>query len=293
MKKIYIILLLTSIFMSCNGNLDKTKLIGADIRLFKNTVAEKVSKAIVKGDTATIIKEINSGVPVNFQDEIYGNSLLMIAILHNNSSSIKCLLKLGADPNLYSDTTKHLGDNPVILSSFLTSSSPEILQLLIDYGGDPNSITRGVKKAYNGDLIPTRMSAIEAASRRSLDKVKILVRSGANFDILDDWESPGALNAALIHDKMDIVLYLLEHGADFTLPYMKYDYTKRPYEKYYVDILFKLRQVFLPLNSENYMNKIKVIEFLKERGLNYKESPIPENIVKRAKKNILTRGKNT
>ena len=32
------------------------------------------------------------------------------------------------------------------------------------------------------------------------------------------------------------------------------------------------------------MNKIKVIEFLKERGLNYKESPIPENIVKRAKK---------
>ena len=51
-----------------------------------------------------------------------------------------------------------------------------------------------------------------------------------------------------------------------------------------MDILSKLRQVFLPLNSENYMNKIKVIEFLKERGLNYKESPIPENIVKRAKK---------
>lgn len=51
-----------------------------------------------------------------------------------------------------------------------------------------------------------------------------------------------------------------------------------------MDILFKLRQIFLPLNSENYRYKVKVIELLKERGLNYNESPIPEFIVERAKK---------
>ncbi len=41
----------------------------------------------------------------------------MMATYYNNVESAKCLLELGANPNLYNDTTKLWGENSVLIAS--------------------------------------------------------------------------------------------------------------------------------------------------------------------------------
>lgn len=133
-------------------------------------------------------------------------------------------------------------------------------------------------------IISFRESALCLASHWSLEKVKILVEAGADVNQSTPDTYPGAIKSALDCENMDIALYLLKHGADYT---RKYPHIERiDGEKiYYVekDILFKLRQCILPLNSEQYKYKLKIIDFLQKRGLNYWDSEIPDYILEKIK----------
>ena len=82
---------------------------------------------------------------------------------------------------------------------------------------------------------------------------------------------------------MDIVLYLLKHGADYKWRLEEYDGEGNPY---YEDILYKLRQSVFRLDSQQYKDKLKVIKFLKDRGLDYWKFPIPEYVIDDIKKQI-------
>lgn len=47
-----------------------------------------------------------------------------------------------------------------------------------------------------------------------------------------------------------------------------------------------LRQCIYPLDSQEYKDKLKVVKFLKDRGLDYLKSPIPEYVIDDIKKQI-------
>lgn len=255
--------------------------LASDYRIFKDTPAWDLAKAVRDADTAEITYLVQEKkIPIDFQDSIYGNSLLSLAVYHNNLKSVKKILELGANPNLYEDTINQLGTNPVIDACFFNEEkSIEILKLLLDYGGDPNSVTKGITK--NGKYsFPFRQTALEAASRNgNIAKIKLLLNYGADINFVPDRDyDSDPLHEALSTRKMSAALYLLENGAKFDKEYIN------PFDKEKETILFILRKIDLPLDSEEYKFKLKIIAFLKEKGLDYYKEPIPDFMEKKIKR---------
>lgn len=270
----WIIIFLTLVY---NSFTEPHEYLASDYRIFKDTPAWDLAKAVRDADTAEITYLVQEKkIPIDFQDSIYGKSLLSLAVYHNNLKSVKKILELGADPNLYEDTINQQGTNPVIDACFFNEEiSIEILKLLLDYGGDPNSVTKGVNDGH-----PYRMSAMEAsATFGDAEKIKVLIDYGAdvNFTPDRDYDTDPLLDA-LYTNKMRAALYLLENGAKFDKEYIN------PFSKEKETILFILRKIDLPLDSEEYKFKLKIIDFLKEKGLDYSKEPIPDFMIKRIKR---------
>ncbi len=105
MKNVILILILL-ILVSCekinrDEHVDQNKLIGSDYRLFQDTPAWSLAKAVWDNDIRTIRQKVNENPKIlNYQDPKYGNTLLHMSIYNNNYESFKELLKLGANPNI-------------------------------------------------------------------------------------------------------------------------------------------------------------------------------------------------
>lgn len=254
--------------------------LASDYRIFKDTPAWDLAKAVRDADTAEITYLVQEKkIPIDFQDSIYGNSLLSLAVYHNNLKSVKKLLELGADPNKYEDTLDLTGENVMITACTSLYPSDKILKLLLDYGGDPNSVTKGITK--NGEYsFPFRQTALEAASRNgNIAKIKLLLNYGADVNFTPDRDyDTDPLRDALYTEKMRAALCLLENGAKFDKEYIN------TFSKEKETILFILRKIDLPLDSEEYKFKLKIIAFLKEKGLDYSKEPIPDFMIKRIKR---------
>ncbi|MBR3830641.1 MAG: ankyrin repeat domain-containing protein [Muribaculaceae bacterium] len=270
----WIIIFLTLVY---NSFTEPHEYLASDYRIFKDTPAWDLAKAVRDADTAEITYLVQEKkIPIDFQDSIYGKSLLSLAVYHNNLKSVKKILELGADPNLYEDTINQQGTNPVIDACFFNEEiSVEILKLLLDYGGNPNSVTKGVDDGH-----PYRITAMEASANfGDTEKIKVLIDYGAdvNFTPDRDYDTDPLLDA-LYTNKMRAALYLLENGAKFDKEYIN------PFSKEKETILFILRKIDLPLDSEEYKFKLKIIDFLKEKGLDYSKEPIPDFMIKRIKR---------
>ncbi len=74
------------------------------------------------------------------------------------------------------------------------------------------------------------------------------------------------------------LLYLLEKGFDCKTIIS----TDIKSKKYYIQD--ELRFDLFPLNSTKYQDKMKVVEFLKSKGIDYRKVPIPEYVIKEAQK---------
>lgn len=279
MNAVKYLLIILLLLCSCSGNVDKSRLSGMDYRLFNGTIAERLARAVKNGDVETIREEVlNHNIPVDLKNKECGTTLLMMATYHNNLKSARCLLELGADPNLYEDTLGSWGENSVLIASRRITPSPEMLSLLISYGGDPNSQAKGIKYNNVRKPVPMRDFALQVASDRSIEKVRILVEAGADVNKVEDspYTSPSAMYSAIIHNNMDILLYLLQNGADYTETFLTVHSE--------CSILDMLRRSRYPLHSERHRQKMEVVKFLANKGLYYSKTPIPDWVIKWAKK---------
>ena len=121
------VLLLTS----CNREtkVDKTTLLAKDYRLFQDTPAWILAKAVEDDNLEKIKKEvIDNKVDINYQESRFGKSLLMLAIINNQYNTSEELLKLGANPNL---KDFYRGSNAIIDASYIEDS--RYLKLLLKY----------------------------------------------------------------------------------------------------------------------------------------------------------------
>lgn len=272
---------------------DKKGLLGRDFRLFQGTKAWELAKAVEDENIEGIKLQVNKvGIPVDYKEERFGETLLMLAVRNNKYISVKTLLELGADPNEPNDTIHNWGENAIIIASEFPRISPKILKLLLEYGGNPNSVCRG-KQEYNDEWIPIRHFPLYDAVPifGDFEKVRILVEAGADVNMQTEDTGAGAIEVAIIRDRMDVLLYLLEHGGDYYKKFERQDFSSpSPSPSYYVDILYMLRLCFYPIGSEEYKYKLKVIDFLNKRGLDYKSSEIPnkgsDNAIEIIKKEI-------
>ena len=285
MRQNIIVLVMTVCLTGCMVK-DKQPPIGMSPEIFSNTPGWKSAKAIMNDDTVSLSKELERNPDlITLKDPYYGFSLLFTAVLNNKIKATEKLLKAGFDPNLVSDTIKGTGSTPITVASYHITSTPIILDLLLRYGGNPDSKQRFSLRMvnFNTEVQDTiNCHAITDAARKDLSKVKLLLNYGAD---VNPKEGLSPLYMAVALDKMEIALYLLENGADYNEKYEAEDVDSRQSQsRGYATVADKLRYVIVPLDSREYEFKLKVIDFLKGKGIDYYETEIPDhaqNLIKR------------
>ena len=216
MKKIFLIALISS----CNAfqtheestNIYKTRkynkltrpdqnLTGYNIELFENTLVWNVAKAVYEQDTVYIIKSHKLDTTfISFQENKFGMTLLEWAVFNGRYLSAKALCNLGGSPNTQSKD----GRTPLIAAA-TNETSTELLNLLIQYGGNVNLSTNWGTPLYH-------------AAATSLENVQFLVKSGANTNDTN-WN---ALSNACFSMKIEIVYYLiLDCNANYMHPIIR------------------------------------------------------------------------
>jgi len=130
-----------------------------------------VAKAIRKDNTQQIADLINNNNSINVNATgNHGMTLLGWACAHRSPKSVEKLLELNADPNLEIID----GDSKIHLVAITASGvNDKVFELLLDYNGNPNGRMDGA---------PAIFKTIYA---RRLDRLKLLVKKGADIDIID------------------------------------------------------------------------------------------------------------
>ena len=237
-----LLVLLSSACIDREAPVDKKKLLGDDFRLFQGTIAWNLAKAVQDENADEIRRQVqDKNIPIDYKEDRWKQTLLMLATHNNKKESVKALLELGANPNVPCDTIRYRGDNSVIIASRFSRVSPEILKMLLEYGGNPNSTERGVQQDNLGNWIPARHFALFEAVDLDGDyeKVRMLVEAGADVNMQTEDTGAGAMYVALTFDRMDVLLYLLEHGADYNRKFKRIDVISSKdsayYKSFYVD----------------------------------------------------------
>jgi hypothetical protein len=277
MKK-YCAIFLMSVFCSCIGQTDKSKLGGSDYRLFEDTPVWELVQAIQRNDINRVRKlAASTHVDLNFREERFGQTLLMLTISNNQFTMCKELLTLGADPNVHD---RYDGSSAIIKAAGVSTprNDTTFIKLLLSYGANPNDEeTVKVRDGKIGARTP-----LLSATKQSLAKVMVLVQAGADINYKSD-RIVTPLNSSLIADRYDISLYLLKLGADFTIPVVHRP-AKGSTEGLDVNIQNFLREQMFPLGSLHHELKMKIVGFLYSKGINYEKAPIPDVIVTKAKR---------
>ncbi len=217
MKKSTLILLFAmlvcTIAYACT--LDKSKMSAYNIRLWYDTPAEELAKAVKDGDTTKINKILNEGkISVDYPDPQNGFTLLTWALELKRDEMVQFLLEKGANPNI-----RYIyGRSPIHTECRNVDDDTFRLRALLDHGADPNLMESPPPQFWEGinANIRNNLFPITQTATRSLTKTKILLEAGADPN-LSIRKCPGrsGLLWAVMLGKKDIVKYLLlEGGAD-------------------------------------------------------------------------------
>jgi|JI8StandDraft_1071087.scaffolds.fasta_scaffold12028_4 ankyrin repeat protein len=230
-----------------------SELTGYDIRLFQNSPVWNLAKAIEFEDMDEVLRILkDEKVDVNYATSKGGSTLLTYCIRTHDIVCVKNLLEYKANPN-------HINNYGESLMILATGTTPEIVKLLLDCGGNPNLEMR--KKETN-EIISTPLSM--ACRHGEFEIVNLLLAAGADVNV-----KALALKEALTHNKMEILLNLLKTGADYRA---KLDSVEGRGDLYIQD---ELRFSLFQLDSKEYTQKMKVVDFLTKKGINYRATPIP------------------
>lgn len=282
--QIHIVLFLILIVeLSCATS--KDHMIDSDLRLWEGTKGWSLAKAVQDEDSVKISKIIAAkGITIDFREPKFGQNLLMWAVLNNKIKAVRILLNLGADPNLH-DTYK--GESPVLEASEV-GVDIKILELILNHGGNPNNFVLETEKLSEERTYETPLIR---AAMTSFEKSKLLIEHGADVNMIIshkglvnkkimDRETP--LMSAVLWNRVDIVSYLIfEKGADFKETYgITIDGDTIEFAK-------MLRNWEFPLDSKEYKDKMRIVNYLKENGQDYWSTPIPKEIEKHYPKEYL------
>jgi uncharacterized protein len=118
-----------------------------------------------------------------------------------------------------------------------------------------------------------------ASQAGRLDIVKLLVVKGAEINYKNEFEQT-ALTRSVLTERYNVAIYLLEKGADY-----KQVIFYRPEEERKMYLVDVLREDFFDLDSDEYKYKMQIVAFLQSKGIDYRNTPIPEYIKRKAQEN--------
>ncbi len=260
---------------SCNSRdtvVNRDHLLGYDYRLFQGTPAWDLAKAVEDSDTSHIISIVTKNkVLLEAREPKFGQTLLQMAVKTLKFQSVKALVSLGGDPN---NQDKYDGSSPLMEAAEILlddegqyGSNPKYLKLLLAHGGDPNAEEKGVRRRGNS----TRYTPLlKACSSGRLDYVKLLVSAGANVNYTNEYEMSPLKSAVMFSRSPDMVIYLIDKGADYKRVLMN---AMGGRTLYITDLM---RDWVYDLGSDDYKKKMQLVDFLKKNGMDYRKTKIPE-----------------
>jgi len=253
--------------LSCSS---QDNLTGRDVRLYENTPVWQAAVAIRDKDYARL-RKILAGKPASFADfreTRFMQSLLYWAVYRDDLEATKILADAGADPNL-----KAYDSTSAFIHAAGKAGTSEYLRVLLKHGGNVNAVAdiRGPQH---------QRTPLIAAAYVSLENVKLLADAGADVNFVHSvpygdpaagaMRNQSALISACMMSQIDIVEYLIFEKK------VKFDYVfGTTYNGKPHSILYYLREMTFKLDSEDHKKKMRLVDFLKSKGLNYWNEPIP------------------
>jgi len=226
-------LLLTALLAACSPAPDRSspmQFTGRDAAL---------EKAIEADDAQAIDAAIAAGANPNAHGA-HGVTPLAFATGTDRKQAVRALIAHRADPNAKDEE----GDNAVTVAVTAWARDPELLRMVLDAGGDPNT-----RNASGSPVI------VRFGNDRNLDAITWLHRHGADIDAEDDGQ-PLVVSYALSVD-WDVVWHLIQLGAR----------TDTAKARDGLVAAFEDPQVTQP-DSPLYPAKVKVWRHLKAQGAN-------------------------
>ncbi len=280
--------LISCLLLSCSNinrdkPVDKSDLTGRDYRLFQNTPAWDLAKAVQDEDVNEIDKIVTENPTlINYVEPKYGNTLLKLTIMNQQMKSFKALLERKADVSIHNTFD---GTSALIEACRLKDYDIKFAQMLIEYGANVNDVETGERRNGNS----TRETPlISAANSGKVEFIELLVKNGADINYKNEFEQ-SALSESIRLKNYNISLYLLQNGADYKQPiFYRPDYSvpselQDPNDKgkpmYLSDVL---REDFSDFDTDEYKYKIQIVDFLMSKGIDYRATPIPDYIKKKA-----------
>ena len=237
----------------------KQKLTAFDLAIFKDTPVWAVAQAVDFEDTRQINKllEDASDSIIDYREPYFSMTLLHWAVFNRRYNACEMLLEMGADPNI----RIYNGETALVEAAGIRETS-DYLRLLLQHGGEVNTL---VDTTANRSL----KTPLFAAAGSRLESVKILVEAGADIDYRPHQMHSVWLYAS-IKDRIDIMSYLIiEKCASFDGPAgINSDGDTLHIEN-------RLRFMAFELDSPEYKMKMQLVDFLEERGVDYRNAPIP------------------
>ncbi|EHD20420.1 MULTISPECIES: ankyrin repeat domain-containing protein [Brenneria] len=199
-------------------------------------------QSIRNGDEAAAQRQLSQGLDLNIQGKEGITPLLWLVYETQNKKAVRLALKLGANPN-YKD-----GSGDSIVNRVSGVRDPDWLRIVLDAGGDPNSIGRLDQPAIFSAINEERWSDI-----------KLLVERGADVNLEDGQKRNSAHYAAYL-DLYDIVYWLIEQGADTTIR-----------DRTGSDLAFSVEDSLATMSpqSPQYTWALKVKQLLQQRGVKF------------------------
>lgn len=262
MKNTLINILILVLLSECSKG--QNNMLGNDVNLYKGTKIWQLAKAVELENIAKIITICDKEKALlQFQEPRFGQTILQWAVYTDHYYSAKVLLEMGADPNKQSyDGTS------AFIHACNKNKVSDYAKLLLKYGANVNAVAKPdtAKAGYVQQL----KTPLVAAANSNIEIVMLLVEAGADINYIGpQWQS--ALHEACNFDRIDVIKYLvIGKKADITKPL----YVKINGDSLYLHHL--LRELRFPLESEEHKVKMEVVEYLKEKGMNYWETKIPE-----------------
>ena len=250
-----------------------------DIEIFEDTPAWELAKAVKHQNInkiSNILKEDKS--LANYKESKFDMTVLMWAVRRGKYKSAKELLELGADPNIES---KEMGGSVLFIAIFYYDNT-KYIQLLLDYKANPNTtycvLNDGdvIRSPFECGTSPLMYSVSPLKS--GIDKVKLLVKYGANINYKTKLCATAAISALLYEDIESAYYLIVEKKANIKDSYyFNTELTGIPNNtpNYPVDLL--LDWVY-PLDSKEYQMKMAIVEEFKRQGVDYnsRKKDIPQ-----------------
>ena len=168
-------------------------------RYFDDSKESRLVYAALKGDKAGVEDCLRSGIAIDCRGK-YGVTPLIVVIELTNKDAVLLLLEKGADPNLQDDSGQSA------MSEAARSEDIWFLQTVLKHKGDVNLVS---KKNEETPLFA-------AVASRRVANVELVLKSGANINA-QEMHGETALKRAGCFNQFDIMMYLLNAGADYRI----------------------------------------------------------------------------